>query len=488
MKKFTMLPALPVRRAAALTALILCFCGPAGRAAEASSRSSLEAKLALEAALEKRVQMVLSEALGTGDVIVIISAELQAEQKKAALDFLPGIPEKEKVGEASLASSLNMVKKISATLILDRNLPEEDYKLAKKLATGLLGLPPEKEDLITVEKMNFRKARPFTPADLLQPPNLWNLVWAVLATILGAFTIFTFFKPFALSARDLVGVLSANARSNEAREQGAGPEMAAAARAETETGDSAPAKSGTPWSDPARKPPFWFITPGNANNLAFILKPRSAEDLTIVLSYAPANVAPVLVEALYPKSIEALANLPKVTLMPEARIKGLEAELFSALDYVVGDENKTISIVEQLPEEMQEKASLSFSVHNPLFAAKLSEAVVRFSDIRELEPAHAQMLARRIPMRNLALALKNSDLAEVFLEKMSEGMQERFRQELDLTRNPSPEVQRAERVRLAGELKKLVREGFITLGGAGAPPEDGAAAAPAPAAPPPPAA
>jgi len=476
MKKFIILPA--------LAALILFFSGPTGWAAEAASRSSIEAKLALEGSLEKRVQMVLSEALGTSDVIVIISAELQAEQKKQAFDFLPGIPEKEKVGEISLSSSLTMVKKISATLILDRNLPEDDLKLAKKLTAGLLGLPAEREDLVTVEKMDFRKARPFSPADLLMPPNLWNLIWTLLATLLGTLTVFTFFKPFAGSAKDLVGVLGA--KMTETQGPGAGAETQASAAPEAVTGGGAPGKNENPWSDPARKPPFWFLTPQNAGNLAFILGTRPVEDITIVLSYAPESVSAALIEALYPKSIDALAGLPNVTLMPEARIKGLEAELFAALDYVVGSEDKTINIIEQLPDEMQEKASLSFAVHNPIFASKLSGAIVRFSDIRELEPAQTQMLVRRVPMRNLALALKNSELAQVFLEKLSEGMQERFQQELDLTRNPSPEVQRAERARVSQELKKLVREGFITLGQAESAPEDDSTATPEPAAAPPP--
>jgi flagellar motor switch protein FliG len=442
---------------AALAALILFFSGSVCRAAEVSSRSSIEGKLALESSLEKRIQMVLSEALGTGDIIVIISAELQEEQKKQAFDFLPGIPEKEKVGERSLSSSLTMIKKISATLILDRALPAEDFKLAKKLAAGLLGLPPEREDLITVEKMDFRKARPFTPADLILPPNLWNLIWTLLAAVFGIFTIFAFLKPFAISAKDLVGVLGA--KTGGTQEQIKNPELLAAAPAENKPTDKKPSL----WLEPPRKSPFWFLTPERAGNLAFILRARPVEDITIVLSYASEAVAAALVEALYPKSIEALAGLPKVTLMPEARIKGLETELFSALDYVVGSEEKTISIIEQLPENMQEKASVSFSAHNPEFAARLSGAIVRFSDIRELEPAQAQMLMRRVPIRSLALALKNSDLARVFLEKLSAGMQERFQQELDLTRKPSPEIQRSEKMRTAQELKKLIQEGFITL-------------------------
>ena len=449
---------------AALAALIIFSPGPGSRAAEVASRSSVESKLALESSLEKRIQMVLSEALGTNDIIVIISAELQQEQKKQALDFLPGIPEKEKVGEISLSSSLTMIKKISATLILDRNLPAEDLKLARKLAAGLLGLPPEREDLITVEKMDFRKSRPFSTTDLLLPPNLWNVIWILLAAILGSLIVFSFLKPFASSARDLVGVLGA--KTGGTPEQARDAELVTAAQADSKSKD----KKISLWSEPPRKSPFWFLTPENAGNLAFILRTRTVEDITIVLSYASETVAAALIEALYPKSIEALADLPRVTLMPEARIKGLEAELFAALDYVVGSEEKTIGIMEQLPENIQEKASLSFSVSNPMFAARLSGAIVRFGDIKDLEPAQAQLMVRRIPMRNLALALKNSDLSELFIKKLSEGMQERFRQELDLTRSPSPEVRRAERIRVAQELKKLIQEGFITLKKSGSTP------------------
>ncbi len=455
MRRFLKLFTGQISLIAALAASILFMPGSDCRAADVSSHSSIESKLALESSLEKKIQTVLCEALGTNDIIVIISTELQQEQKKQAPDFLPGIPEKEKVGEVSLSSSLTLIKKISATLILDKNLPAEDVELAKKLTTGLLGLSPNKGDFITVEKMDFRKAKPFTPAELLLPPNIWNLIWILLAAVLGVVTIFAFLRPVALSAKSLIAVLGA--KTSESQDEVRRPEIFTAAE------DTSRKKQENPWSDPARKPPFWFITPENAGNLAFILRTKTVDDLTIVLSYVPEAVAATLIETLYPNSIDALANLPKVTLIPEARIKGLEAELFSALDYVVGSEKKTIDIIEQLSENIQEKASLSFSAHNPEFAARLSGSIVRFGDIRELEPAQAQMLTRRIPMRNLALALKNSDLAQTYMEKLSEGMRERFRQELELTRNPAAVTQRAERMRIAQELKKMVLEGFITL-------------------------
>ncbi|MBU2572878.1 MAG: IPT/TIG domain-containing protein [Elusimicrobia bacterium] len=438
--------------------LFFLYCG--ARAADSSTHSSLEAKLALESSLEKRVQLVLSEALGTSDIIVIISADMQEEsRKKPALDFLPGIPQKEKVGEASLSTSLTMVKKISATLILDRNLPEEDVKLAKKLASGLLGLPAEREDLISVEKMNFRKTTPFSAADLLVPPNLWNVVWVALIALLGLVTVRTFFNPLSGATKNLVSIIGEklSAQSSESGRPAEAPLPAALSP------EAPSAKKETSGGEQGKKTPFWFITGENTASLAFILRTKSVEEITIVLSYVPKAVSAGLIEALYPRSVEALAGLPKVTLMPEAAVKTLEAELFSALDYVVGSEDKTMEIIEQLPETMQEKAVTTLAAQNPAFSRKVSDAIVRFNDIKYLEPMHAQMLARRLPMKNLAMAMKGSEVAQIFTSKLSEGMQERFRQELELTRTMPPEVQRAERLRLVMEIKKLKNEGFLTL-------------------------
>ncbi|PIU17678.1 MAG: hypothetical protein COT18_12755, partial [Elusimicrobia bacterium CG08_land_8_20_14_0_20_59_10] len=174
-----------------LLSALLLQCAAAGRLyAQANSGSPLEAKLALENSLEKRLRQILSEALGTEDIIIIISAEMQEQSKKAAFEIMPGIPEKGKMGETSLSSSLTMVKKLSASIILDKSVSEEDTKLAIKLAAGLLGLPPERQDLISVEKMSFRKARPLSAADLLAPPHIWNVAWILLVGILILLVVF----------------------------------------------------------------------------------------------------------------------------------------------------------------------------------------------------------------------------------------------------------------------------------------------------------
>ncbi|OGR66376.1 MAG: hypothetical protein A2X30_10665 [Elusimicrobia bacterium GWB2_63_16] len=440
------------------------FLSAAPLEAQSASQASIEAKLALENSLEKRVRMVLSEALGTEDIIVMISAELQAQDKKAR-EILPGIPQQEKMGEASLSSSLTMVKKISASLILDKSVSEEDAQLARKLAGGLLGLPADRQDLITLERMDFRKVRPLTFADLFLPPNLWSLTWIVVVGILAFLTVFKFLAPLSRSAGAFVEAFSAHAAA-------AGGERAERGerRDEPEARETAKAQEAQA-AQPAdgRKPPFWFLTAGHLSSLAFIMKTRPTEDLTIVLSYAPGDVAAKLAEALYPKSADALAQLPKVTLMPEARIRSLEAEIQAALDYVVGGEDKAVGILSGLDEAVQEKALAAFARLDPVMGKKLNASVVRLANIQDLEPAHAQTLARRLPVRVLAAALKGSPHAAAFLAKLAGGMQERFKQELELTRDLPAEAYKGDRAKVVETLRQLIKEGLVTLKGRGAP-------------------
>jgi len=437
--------------------------------AQSGKSSSLEVKLALESSLEKRVRMVLSEALGTEDVIVIISAELQ-EQEKRSSEIMPGIPEKEKMGEASLSSTLTMVKKISASLILDRSVTDADTQLARKLAAGLLGLPPERQDLVTVEKMDFRKAKPLTMSDLFLPPNLWSAAWILVVALLALVTVIAFLAPISKSAKAFVEAFSAK---NAAAPAGA----ERSERHEAELGQAAAKTAEIPAAQAieGRKPPFWFLNSGHLASLAFIMKNRPVEDLTILLSYAPGDFAAKLAEALYPKSAEAMAALPKITLMPEARIRALEAEILSSLDYVVGGEEKMVNLISGLDEAVQEKALAAFSKLDPVMSRKLNSHIVRLSNIQDVEPAQAQALARRLPMRVLAAALKGSAYSAVFLSKLTGGMKERFQQELDLTRDLPGEAYKAERAKLVETIRQMIKEGFITLNAHGAQP------APAPA-------
>lgn len=452
-------------------------------AAAQQASSSLEAKLALESSLEKKLKLVLSEALGSEDIIVMITAEMLEEKKKGALDILPGIPERSRPGETSISRSLSMVKKISATIILDKNMPEEDVQLARKLAAGLLQVPAEREDLISIERMSYRRAQPFDPMELFRPPNLWYMLWTVLITLFAWLTVSTFFSPISGTARNVVNMVSA--KMSELAQGGGAREAVLEARSRQDEESAAAAKAGAAHAaarEDGKRTPFWFINESVVQNLAFILKDRPAQDLTIVLSYSPREVSARLVELLYPASLEAVAQLPRVTLMTEETVRRVEAEIASALDYVVGGEQKTVDLLETLPDTMQDKAVSAMMVTDPVFSRKVSGTLVKFSALKLLDQTQALALSRRVPPRTMAAALKGSDVMQAYLSKLSGGFLERIKEEIDLTRNISPEMQREERIKVTRALKQLVKEGVITLGRTaprpGGPPVAGARPAP----------
>src|SRR5688500_3220064 len=75
-----------------------------------AKEAGVEAKIALEESLERRLKSVISQILGTADVIVIVTAEMYTADEKRTAEFseseasvLPGVPLKEKIGEPGLA-------------------------------------------------------------------------------------------------------------------------------------------------------------------------------------------------------------------------------------------------------------------------------------------------------------------------------------------------------------------------------------------------
>ncbi|MFH1620115.1 MAG: FliG C-terminal domain-containing protein [bacterium] len=450
MKKFLLPAFIPI--------LSILSAGPVSHAAQ-STPKTLEAKLALESSLEKRVRTVISEALGTDDIIIIISAKLKEEESGPQPELMPGVPAKDTLGEPSLASSLTMVKSINATMILDKTLPQEDVDLARKLAAGLLGIPADREDLITVEKMSFRKARNFSAADLLRPPDLWNLLWLVCAAAVLVVLVRIFFSPFSASLAGLVEVLRArNAAGGgtERTEDELSPEIARASKTETAESETSISKTG-------EKPPFWFLEERHIPNLAFLLEKMPFQATAVILNYAPKPVAAKLIDILYPKSVQALSHLSKVAEIPEDKVREFEKNILSKLDYVIGGEDKMTGILEMAPEKVQDEVISIVREYDETSAERISGLIVRFSDLAYLEPAHAQMLARRVPMRIFARALKSADFSEKFTGRLPSGMQERLRQEMDMTVNVTENAVKTDRKRVAEVLKQLVKEGFVTL-------------------------
>src|SRR5690242_7269330 len=116
--------------------LLLAALGALPAAAQAPRRNSttqdIEAKVALESSVEKRLQAVLRQLLDSDDVVVIANAELLSDSERADIEVLPGVEVKATPGSpAPLELPASLVKKVSVAVFVDQSTPDAVVALAR---------------------------------------------------------------------------------------------------------------------------------------------------------------------------------------------------------------------------------------------------------------------------------------------------------------------------------------------------------------------
>ncbi|MBI4387007.1 MAG: hypothetical protein HY551_06465, partial [Elusimicrobia bacterium] len=301
-----------------------------------STSKAIEAKIALESSLERRLRSLLTEVLGSEDVLVIINADLRTEQeeKEAAEEVMPGVPAKENPAiPGALGASLTMVKRIQASIIVDKSTDESDIQLIRKVTGGLLGIAPNKQDSVTIEKMAFRKVKPLSAADFLTPQQLWKIPW--LLTILAALVLLYagFLRPFLGVGRQLAEILRSQAQNGQTPASKAeAPAVAAAA-----SNLAAAHTNGAPKGIADEERPFSFIREEHLPKLAYLMRRGTPEHLAMVIHYLPPHIASRFLESQSDGVRTRVAHyLADVTELEEAAVREVEKWIKTRIDFLVG--------------------------------------------------------------------------------------------------------------------------------------------------------
>lgn len=453
--------------AIAATAAILQPAAAPIRAQDAPSDAvsrTLEAKIALEASLERRVVGVLKDLLGAERIIVIINVELVPQAQLKPFDILPGVPIQETPIAAALAPMLTMVRRMQCTILLDKSTPDALVEQAKKTASELLGLNAERGDALIIERAEFHRPTPvFVPSApwwsrLADQAALWT--GALMIVGLAGFGVLYvgFLTPFL---RVLNRVITALESRSEPGGGAAGPITAAPIGAQTVSQATALPSS----ADGASQRRFGFLTREHVPTLLHALKKAAPEAWPVVVHYAPPDVAAALMAQLDPDARSQVAmRLTKVVEVSEPWLKQLEAYVRFEIEHAVGGEAKVLELLDGLPDDEQEATLRDIAVRDAAMAERLKARLVWLEDIVKLEPRETSVLIRKVGMGPLALALRSNDeLAKKFVERLSEGMRERFKDEVKLSEGLPKERLDAERRRVVAAMKELAREGQIVL-------------------------
>ncbi|OGS24991.1 MAG: hypothetical protein A2297_05790 [Elusimicrobia bacterium RIFOXYB2_FULL_48_7] len=455
------------------------------RAANESIETSIETKISIETSLEERLRKVLTEIAGTDKIIIIINTELYSEKEKKELQIkpvsqraqtvLPGVPVKENIGERKIEDLIapldigqtkTMIKKISATVILDKAVSQDIVEIIKKVATGLLGVDAERGDQLVIERMNFKR-NPFSWNSLIYPPQVFYVIAIALFTFAIFSSILFLFNPFKIFSKSLVDVIASyvavqkESGANEAF--GGGTQSAGAAAAETAAATQAAAAIP---ADAEQRRPFWFISPVQGAQLADALKTEQPENIAVVLNYLPREMASRICAGFPADQRVKIAELfTGVRQMDPDAVKSLEQKVKDSINYSLGGQDVLLGLLDYSDKATQEKVIASIKVKNPEAAAKLQKSVFSFEDIALFDANAIQVVMRRLNLAAFAQVLKSTPegFRAKILQGLTEAARKRMQQEIELGRPLSAVRIEEEKRKIIDAVRQLNTEGLIEL-------------------------
>ena len=443
-------------------------------AARVASSQDIEMKVSLESMMEKRLESVLRKVLGTDDVSVVVNAELLADAERPEEEVLPGVTVKKTPSSpAPMELPASLVRRVTVSVFVSHSMSDENVELARKTVDRMVGIKPERGDVLNVEKLGSastpssssssgsapasRLARFIDQA--LQPMTLLLLAWLAAACAGLLLIARRFFDPFIRVIRDAAQTLSKagaeRATISEDRKAEALDRSAAAA-------EPTPSSGG---ESTDRKVPFAFIKERDMPALQMLLLEQSDITAAIVVQYLPPALASRALAGMTAHNREqVLSHMSSPALLNQADVRKIEDTILAKIDYILGGEEKLVSIIDAAPISMQGEILSTVRRRDPELGRRLDRRVVLIDDIALLEEADLAALSRSATVRGIAVVLKNSPLIrEAVLPKLKGGLGEWLTQETALIADLPEQVKELEMRRVLQALTKLVRDGKIVL-------------------------
>lgn len=434
-------------------------------------------KISLENQLEKKLKQVIAEITGTDKVVIFVNTEVTSKgsdrersgNKSDAL-VLPGVPAKKEIG-SSQSSGLMLVgarkysvNKIILSIWIDSTVPGSIVDLIQDIAKNVIGFSQSRGDLITIKKVDFESKGFFRT--IFAFPNFLLLI----LTIVGGFALIALGTFFMNPLKKAVPALK---EIDWSQIRGGGSsttiEMTAPVEREvvTSSGAGPAAQENAPGAqgDETRLP-FAFIREKDITSLAFLLKDKSPQDISVVVNYLDPALAVRLLE-LFPieKQSDVALMLSKEEINLE-KVRILEEEIKRNLLYVVGGESKLITLLDMVGEDVRESAVKKLEATDAGTGARVKQRIKSIENIlTELPAAGIQTLYRKVDAALFAQILNSlaSEVQQKVLASLSAGAADRLKEEMKLSRPLSAARLKRERQNLIGQVRRLITEGIVEV-------------------------
>jgi hypothetical protein len=434
-------------------------------------------KISLESQLERKLKQVIQEITGTDKVVIFVNAELVSarggsdqllEKKKTNALVLPGVPQKKEFGAGQsemlfgAGSSKYRVNKITLSIWIDSSVPGSIVELIEDMAKNVIGFSQTRGDQINVKKVDFESKGFFRTLFALP-----NFLWLIL-TIVGGFMMVMaglfLMDPLKKVIPALKEIDWSAIRGGGATAQTVNVEHTSTYEREVMAGSAVAAAAAVSAQEAGL--PFSFVRERDLPGLAFLLKDKAAQDIAIVTNYLDPVLAMRFLE-LFPKEkqVEVAISLGKEEISVE-KVTALEEMVKNKLTYVVGGENKLVTLLDMTNEEVREKIVKTLEAKDAPTAARLKQRIRSLENIiRDLPAQGIQTLTRNVEAALFAQILKTSseDIQQKVLSSLSAGAAERLKQEMEFSRPLSATRLRREKQNLMVVVRRLINEGLVEV-------------------------
>ncbi len=492
-----------------------------GRKCETVEYSEVVAtQLMVEKTLEERVESVLTKILGPNRARVVIAIEPNversmteietwAEQKSkeeeekgkdkkpgtppSVKELLPGIPlkksvlereeelaptseeKKEAAGMKKRVESIvklppSFIKRITATLIIDRKVPEALVETVESVVSDLLNLEPKRGDQLIIRRVSFIPATPWW-SFIFKPQTYWLIIGILLTVTLFMFLfgpLKTFFQNILNTMKELKGSRTEiESASSSALGGGAaaglvtveqGLPQKAEGRAVEEVG-------GEEGEIPQT---FRFVKESNLKRLLYLIKNEPPEAMALILSYlTPEQAAKVLCSLSPELQLKVALNLTMVKQMDEKIVNRVERNLREKIDLLKGGVDDFVEIFDRLDKNSRENILKALEEKNPKLAKKIKDLTFSFDQIVTIDNSQLRIILGEINTSDLAIVLRRAseEVKSRIMENMSAGGAALLKEEMEFGKPITVQAIEEQQQKIVDLIFKLEREGKIELKG-----------------------
>jgi hypothetical protein len=468
-------------------------------------------KLAMERALEERIQFALSKFVNPEEFLVIVKVEPYTvdELKKmskspasssGAREFvLPGIPERKKLDtkpEEAAADVFwqgrSLVKRLSVTLFMDKRIGDDLVQQLEILAKQLVDFDATRNDEMRVQRMNVRRsimdrgeegqksgafqALKLTMDDIKTRKDFY---WLILAAVASGVMILFLFGPFFLFLRKLPKILKdAFPPANEAPpdlNQLAGGGRGGDMTGKMEMSSSAPMslQMGGPdgrqveiFLGEPEKQPYNFLNEKDIVNILLLMKDEPPLHLAIIAYYLRPDLSAAMVSgldsAVRKQILEHLAA-PQILMRDE--VKSLGQTLKQKVRGVIYGVDQYFAIYDSASPAAQTELIKALEAQTPALVEKMRNEMFSFDDLIALDSSALRVVFREVPLRTLATALMGTAVSvrDRILGVLPSGAAEIIRQEIEMNATQNPKAIEEERKKIVTVVRRLVWDKKIAV-------------------------